>query len=217
MKFFELAYRIGIIIAVFSFIWGVIRLVLSLLRGGSVQSVTEEYFLKSAKYIFLVNVVVLNDIDSGTGLLLTNETLLTSLILLMYFVGNIQRTKAKFEMMRQLPIAPPIYSATGELIALGLGISTFVFLTIQPQFASYGLSRWFYDGVISIENTFIIGFVFKVIGFFFLVSIVQKMINSVFVLLSGKPLFRVESHYYEGKDDNEERKDDKFDDFEEIK
>lgn len=219
MKFFELAYRLGIIIAIFGFIWGVIRLILSLLRGGGVTSVREEYFLKIAKYMLLVNVVVLNDIDHGTNTLMFGETLMTGLILLMYFIGNIQKTKEKFEMTSILPNGVPfktIYSATGETIALGIGVGAFAFFVLQPSFASYGLSRWFYDGVISIENTFIIGFVFKVIGFFFLVGIIQKMINSVFVLLSGKPLFTVRSSFQSRRKEDGDTKDD-FDDFEEIK
>jgi hypothetical protein len=40
--------------------------------------------------MLLVNVVVLNDIDHGTNTLMLGETLMTGLILLMYFIGNIQ-------------------------------------------------------------------------------------------------------------------------------
>lgn len=208
-------------IAVFGFIWGVIRLILGLLRGGSVQSIIEEYFLKSAKYIFLVNVVVLNDIVTGTNELMINELVMTGLILLMYFVSNMQRNQEKYQFSKNFP--PGLnpfskkYSFNGELIAIGLGISAFVFFTLNPQFASYGLSQWFYDGVISIENTFIIGFVFKIIGFFFLVRMVQKIINSVFALITGAPLFNVRSNFNVRNNKRDKDDEDDFDDFEEIK
>ena len=221
MRFFELIFRLGIMIAVFGFIWGIIRLILGLLRGGSVQSIIEEYFLKSAKYIFLVNVVVLNDIVTGTNELMVNELVMTGLILFMYFVSNMQRNQEKYQFSKNFP--PNFnpfntkYSFTGELIAIGLGISAFVFFTLSPQFASYGLSQWFYDGVISIENTFIIGFVFKVIGFFFLVRMVQKIINSIFVLLTGAPVINMRSNFNVRNEKEDQKDDDDFDDFEEIK
>lgn len=219
MKFFELAFRLGIMIAIFGFIWGIIRLLLSLLRGGGVQSVVEEYLLKTAKYVLLVNVVVLNGFERGTNELMMRELLLTGLILFMYFVSNLQKDQQKHQFMKTIQTDMPLFqskfSLAGEIVALTLSVAAFVFFVSFPQYASYGLSQWFYDGILSIESTFIIGFVFKVIGFFFLLNIVQKIINSIFSLLTGAPLFTVRREFREKKEDKD--KDDDFDDFEEIK
>lgn len=223
MDFLEVTFRLGIIIAIFSFIWGVIRLILGLFRGGSVQSVVEEYFLKATKYIFLANIVVLTDIMEGTNEIKMNELILTGVILMMYFVSKFQKSQEKHLMFRNMPQGLPmfktLYNPIGEITAISLGIASFLFFTFFPEYAYYGLSQWFYNGVISIEETFIIGFVFKLIGFFFLIGIIQKIINSFFVLVSGKPLFNVRSSFnYSGNssEEDEEKKDD-FDDFEEIK
>ncbi|HRO76804.1 MAG TPA: hypothetical protein PLP27_11720 [Crocinitomicaceae bacterium] len=221
MNFFELVFRLGIIIAVFSFIWGVVRLVLRLLRGGSVQSVIEEYFLKSTKYIFLANVVVLTDIEKTSNELMMSELIMTGLILFMYFVSKFQKSQEQSQFALAFPkeMNPfsTTYNQTGEIIAIALGIGSFAFFTLNPQYASYGLSLWFYNGVVSLENTFIIGFIFKVIGFFFLVSIVQKIINSFFVLISGRPLFNVSTSFRHRRQNDDDDKNDKFDDYEELK
>lgn len=221
MSFFELVFRLGVIIAVFSFIWGVVRLVLRLLRGGSVKSVVEEYFLKSTKYIFLSNIVVLN-VENTSKQLMMNELIMTGLILFMYFVSKFQKSQEHSQLAMAFPKEMNPFAVTynyvGEIVAIVFGVGSFAFFTFNPQYAPYGLSLWFYDGVISIENTFIIGFIFKVIGFFFLLSILQKIINSFFVLVSGKPLFNVNTSFRRKKrGNNEDENDDKFDDFEELK
>lgn len=224
MNFFELAFRLGIIIAIFSFIWGFLRLMLYFLRGGNIQSVVEEYLLKSAKYFLLVNMVVLNDIEKDTQTLLIKQSIFTALILLMYFVGNMQKKQRQFMMMSQVPSGFLPFRSTfniwGEIIAASIGILAFVFFVLYPSFASYGLSQWFFNGVISLENTFILGFIFKVIGFLFLLGIIQKTINAIFLFLAGRPLFNVSSNFYsrrQRKNDHKEDDNDDFDDYEEVK
>lgn len=227
MQIFELAFRLGIIIAIFSFIWGIIRLALGLLRGGSVQSIYESYFLKSAKYIFLSNVIVLNDFDKDNQTLMTQELVFTVFILLMYFIGNMQKKQQRHLLMKSLPsnfpFAIPIYHTTGEIISILLGIGAFVFFATFPNYAIYGVSEWFYNGVISLENTFLIGFIFKVVGFFFLVGILRNTLNSISMAITRKPLFESNTSFYSNfenrnrKEKDNEKEKDEFDDYEEIK
>jgi hypothetical protein len=61
----------------------------------------------------------------------------------------------------------------------------------------------------------LIGFIFKVIGFFFLLRILIKIFNGFTFLISGKPFVNVKSGYYAGR--KKDKDDDSFDDFEEIK
>jgi hypothetical protein len=65
---------------------------------------------------------------------------------------------------------------------------------------------------LDIENTVLIGFVFKVIGFFFLIGMFFKMLNAVNYIVSGKPLVNVKT----GFGTKQGKSDDSFDDFEEI-
>lgn len=224
MQIFELAFRLGIIIAIFSFIWGIIKLGLRILRQGSIQSIYEAYFLKSAKYILLSNVIILNDFESDGETLMMREFVFTILILLMYFVGNMQKKQERNRMFSALPpnlpfsFMRPIYHPVGEIVAIVLGIGTFVFFAYFPTYAFYGVSEWFYQGVISLENAFLIGFIFKVIGFFFLVNIIRKMLNSVAMLLTGKPMIKTNSSFYTNFENHQDKEqEDDFDDYEEIK
>jgi hypothetical protein len=65
---------------------------------------------------------------------------------------------------------------------------------------------------LDIENTVLIGFVFKVIGFFFLIGMFFKMLNALNYIISGKPLVNVKTGFSSKKNSS----DDSFDDFEEI-
>ena len=71
---------------------------------------------------------------------------------------------------------------------------------------------WFQRSILDIESTVIIGFIFKIIGFFFLLGMIFKMLNALNYLISGKPLFDIKSRF-----SNMNKKDDThFDDFEEL-
>jgi hypothetical protein len=65
---------------------------------------------------------------------------------------------------------------------------------------------------LGIEKTPIIGFVFKIIGFFILISLFNKILNGFFYLISGKPLITTTSSF-QAKKENESSK---FDDYEEL-
>ena len=84
----------------------------------------------------------------------------------------------------------------------------FVLFWIFPHYAENPISIWFQDAILNIEDTPIFGFIFKVIGFFFLVNILFKMVNAFLFLISGQA-FKQKSN----KDEND-RND--FDSFEEV-
>ena len=74
------------------------------------------------------------------------------------------------------------------------------------------LSTWpFHDSIINIEDTPVFGFIFKVIGFFFLLSLIFKMVNTFTFLISGGKVGNQPPNN-NGSDSNNN----KFDDFEEI-
>jgi hypothetical protein len=83
-------------------------------------------------------------------------------------------------------------------------------LFFYPDYAFNGVSLWFKESILSIEKTPIFGWIFKLIGFFFLVSILLKVVNTFFLLISGKMLIQTRAGFR--KKDG----DDRFDDFEEL-
>lgn len=218
MKFIELAFRLGVVFAIFGFIWGIFQIGLALLRGSRPKVLFEEYSLKLVQYLFLVDVTFLfcTTIEN-TDQVLSQELILTGFVLLMYFIGKLQNGQNRMRMVQVsgLPfqLAKPLFNFWGEIILISLSIALFVIFIFFPDLARNPISIWFYDSILNIEDTPFFGFIFKVIGFFMLISLLIKMLNGLSFLLSGQPLLGARNlHKTQDKDPEK----DDFDDFEEI-
>jgi hypothetical protein len=99
-----------------------------------------------------------------------------------------------------------------EIAIIVLSALTFIGFVFFPQYSENGISTWFQRSIIDIEHTMIIGFIFKIIGFFFLMGMFVKMLNALNYIISGKPMVNVRTGFNTKKGAN----DDSFDDFEEI-
>ena len=64
------------------------------------------------------------------------------------------------------------------------------------------------------ENTPIFGFIFKIIGFFFLLSIILKMLNSINFLINGKK--NGDQNMSNDSNSQNIESDNHFDDYEEV-
>ncbi|MGV3629983.1 MAG: hypothetical protein ACO1O6_02205 [Bacteroidota bacterium] len=215
MKFIELAFRLGVIFAIFGFIWGIFQIILGILRGSRQKSVIEEYSLKFVQYFFLVDVTFLFCIKKGgDNQLLLNELVFSGFILLLYFVGRLQNKQQRLTFFQisgtRLPNFKPVFNLSAEIAAIVFAVALFTFFVFLPVYANNPLSNWFYQSILDIEDTFFFGFIFKVIGFFVLVGILMKLVNGLSFLISGKPIAsaRRQGEDPSGKDD--------FDDYEEI-
>lgn len=82
----------------------------------------------------------------------------------------------------------------------------------MPDIASNNIATWFQTNIRDINKAFLFGFIFKIVGFFFLLNMLMKMINSINYVLSGKPLIDFKTFVKSEKRQSE----DKFDDFEEL-
>jgi hypothetical protein len=220
MHIIELIFKIGVLLAIYGFIWFFINLFISLLSGGRRKSIGEVYFSKGIKSIFLVNVLFLYGLDDTKSEINIYNMIISGLIFLMYFVGQIQRNQQQAEMMERYSnllrgmSANMRFNRKGEIIVLAISLTFYTILFFVPEIAKNPIALWFYDNVTSLEKTPIIGFIFKLVGFFFLLGILFKIANGITFLLSGKPFMQVNSSFYAGnkKDDS-----DSFDDFEEVK
>lgn len=86
-----------------------------------------------------------------------------------------------------------------------------------PSVSENILARWFESSIKSLENTFLLGFIFKIVGFFFLLGMFVKLLNAINVVLSGKPLFVSMSSFSQGPGQPPtESPDDQFTDYEEV-
>jgi hypothetical protein len=184
-------FRLGVVFAIFGFLWGMFDLGIRMLRAGNERSTLEIYAIKGVKYFFLVDVTFLFCIqDQQTNLVVLHQAILVGLVLLVYFVGKLQNSENKMRMFRvagqglpQMPIAN--FNKRAEIIVIGIALVAFVGFWFSPSLASNGISRWLHDSVMNIEGTPLIGFIFKVIGFFFLLSIFSRMFNAINFLLNG--------------------------------
>jgi hypothetical protein len=220
MNLLKFAFLMGVMFAAFGFLWGFVRLLIALLRPKHFEkTIIEEYSIKTLQYFFLIDVTFLfclNHIESGS--ILPYELYTGALILIVYFVGKLQNrqkrsTLFKASLGESMKFLSPVFNLKAEIGVILFGIGMFIFFIFYPDFALNPISNWFYESIIGIEEAPIIGFIFKVIGFFILLSILNRLINGVFYLVSGKPLVTTQMHV-----NNDITKDDssKFDDFEEL-
>jgi hypothetical protein len=192
-----------------------------LATGGRKKTVGEVYFSKGVKSIFLVNVLFLYGLDDGQNEIDLFNMIVSGLVLLLYFIGQMQKNERQAEMMEKYSNllrgigANTRFNKKAEIIVLSLSILFYASLFFLPDFAKNPIALWFYETVTGIEKTPLIGFIFKVIGFFFLLSTLIKIFNGINYLLSGKPLLNVKTGYYAGR--KKDKDDDSFDDFEEVK
>lgn len=214
MEFISLVFRLGVVLAIFSFIWGILRFILTLLRGGIPLSYPFKVGLKTLQYFLIAELTILFCTEQNDGNI--QRTILTGLILLMYFIGKVQNMQFKMMMIQiqgrnmQTPEKPNMRLEFGIVI---LAMSLFTFLVLYPDFAYNGVSKWFYTSILDIETTPIFGFIFKIVGFFFSLGILFRMVNSISMILSGKAFGNRND-----SSNNQSQKDDsnRFDDYEEI-
>lgn len=214
VKFIDLAFRLGVIFAIFGFIWGLFNFLYSLIRIGNQKSVGEVYLMKFIQYFLLVDVTFLFCIqgDNDTTLLF-NELIEAGLFLVLYFVGklqNQQRKSALFQLKTggNLPKFESVFNQKAEILVISASVVAFIGFILFPEYARNPISNWFYESILDIETTPIFGFIFKIIGFFVLLGILTKIVSSFTFLLAGAP---------KEKPNHTDKNEDEFDDFEELK
>lgn len=224
VDFLNLAFRLGVVFAIFSFLWGILNMILNLIRGQKPQSIWEEYGLKIVQYILLVNVVFLFSVQKNDSIvILPNELVTVILILLLYFSGKLQKQKRRSGIIESMGSNMPRFDSNfnlrAEIIVISISILFFIALIFYPEIAVNPIANWFYSSILDIEALPILGFAFKIIGFFVLMSMLLKIVNGFAYLFSGAPLITINSHVgnSNGNGNGSDQNQDNFDDYEEMK
>jgi len=210
MELLNFIFRLGVVIAIFSFIWGFFQIGYSLIRFGSVVSKGEKFTLKIIKYFFLVDVTCIFSFDHNLN---TNQLIITALILLTYFISKLQSQQNKEVIFKF--VANGIKNETlefdlkSEITIIFIAMLFFIGFIFFPEYTQNNISIWFHESILKIEDTPIFGYIFKFIGFIFIVNMFLKMTNGINQIFTGKPFIKKDSYT---KDDNPN----KFDDFEEL-
>lgn len=213
METINLMFKLGVVYAIFGFIWGIIQIAYILLRGISKRNIGEAYMIKVLKYFFLVDVTFLFTMDNqgvNVQLLVT-----TGLVLLAFLIGKLQNQQKKMVMFKMVAngnqFAANHFNLKAEIGTIIFALALFTLFIFYPQFAQNPISIWFHESITGIEKTPVFGFIFKFIGIFYLVSILRNLINSILFILSGKAFTKTETD-----PNSTERNENEFDDFEEI-
>ena len=218
MELLNYIFRLGVVFAIYGFIWGIFEIGISILRSGRTKTVQEDYVIKAIKYLFLVDVTFLFCLDLENENISIYHLTMAGLVLLTYFMGKLQNQQnqlAMFKMMGQggLSKMRMNFNIKAEISVIIIAISAFILFIKYPDLSKNPISTWFHESILNIEDTPIFGFIFKVIGFFFLLSMLVKMINAFTYLISGKPFVQASSTFQQF---NGRKKKDDFDDYEEL-
>mgnify|MGYP001429037451 FL=1 len=212
MNIFNTIFNLGVLFAVYGFIWFFIDLLMKFIISNRKQKIGEIYFSKAIKYIFLANVTFLFGLENNQ--INWQNLALSGLILLLYFIEKLQKNEKQAVLMSQFSGLVNFgknkaFNRKAEIIVISISIAFYSTLILLPELAENPISTWFYNEIINIENLPLIGFIFKVIGFFFLLGIIIKITNSFIYLLSG--------NLYKNNNSVDQNNNDEFDDYEEIK
>lgn len=218
MELLNYIFRLGVVFAIYGFIWGIFEIGIYIVRSGRAKTVQEDYVIKAIKYLFLVDVTFLFCLDLENENISIYHLTMAGLVLLTYFMGKLQNQQnqlAMFKMMGQggLSKMRMNFNIKAEISVIIIAISAFILFIKYPDLSKNPISTWFHESILNIEDTPIFGFIFKVIGFFFLLSMLVKMINAFTYLISGKPFVQASSTFQQF---NGRKKKDDFDDYEEL-
>ena len=216
MNLLDFVFRLGVVFAIYGFLWGLIEIGFFMLSQGRKRSVGEVYFIKAIKYFFLVDVTFLFCLHGESSkMVILNQVVFAGIILLTYFVGKLQKNQNKSMFAKFAGTGIPmqkqaLFNMTAEIIVILIALATFALFWFFPEYATNPISHWFHDSIINIEDTPIFGFIFKIIGFFFLMNLIFKMIGAFTFLLSGGKTGPP------GMNNDDQNNDDRFDDYEEL-
>lgn len=224
MELLDFIFRLGVVFAIYGFLWGLLEIGFRIITSGRQRTIGEVYLLRGIKYVFLADVTFLFCIDGGASKLnYLNQLVISGIILLTYFVGKLQNNQNKMQMFRILmnarmpkPVQLNLFNLRAEIIVITLSLLLFAGFNFGPQYAANPVSLWFYESIVDIEKTVFFGFIFKVIGFFFLLNMISKMMKGVTFLLSGA---KTPKNPYDSDGDggNIDSNSDDYDPWEEVK
>ena len=206
MEIIGLTFQLGVFFAIYGFIWFFIDLGIKFITSGAVKSELSNYLVKGVKYLFLVNVIFLFSVSDTEAKIELRALVPVMLILFLYFVGKFQKNQNKNIFLSRMGIQSNAvqFNSRYEMVLIMLSLLVFILFILEPSIAQNNIAIWFKVTIIDIETTAIIGFIFKIIGFFFLLDILTKTMNA-FQFIIARIVSKAPS-----------KNKDKFDDFEEV-
>lgn len=228
MEILKFIFVLGINFSIFGFIWGLIMIVIRMFRAPGVPvNQGLDYTLRIIKYFLLVSVTANyvakfqgSDLDTSVGM---TNLIVGTIVMALYLLGKLQN-RAVLSQLGQHPLfsrfANLVDPKVERFLLLG-SIAYFVACLMYPQMVDNKLVNWFTDSIQSIYDTPVIGWIFKVIAFFFLINILLKAANVIGRLLNGQSLtnpgIKAEFKYRQERFDSDKSSNDNdFSDYEDV-
>jgi hypothetical protein len=198
-------FHLGVLFSAFAFIWFWLQLLLMFLLPEGIR-MQLRYFLQLLQSLFL-GVLVLKFVDKEEGSLTLNGMLVLSLIT--YFLYLLRNLRSERNAM-QLQLYTNLYKKVKmknewELAVALISISITILWVFFPVALDSVVTQWFYEQTLDLIQIPIIGWIFKLAGFFFLLATLIRFLAAITWMLRGP------------KSKLPERDSDDFDEFEEIK
>lgn len=184
MILLTLLFKLGVRFAIFNFIWFFLELAHKMLTGMRPPLLAEHYILKALKYVLLVSITFAYCLDFAPGeptyVLDWQKLLPGGLILMLYLLGKFQKQQEQIQFFAgfQMPLQQRPYSKNLEITLLILSAFTFTGLYFYPHLTEIGLLRWFESNMHSLEKAFLLGFIFQVLGFLFVLSVLFRLLKA---------------------------------------
>lgn len=198
-------FHLGVLFSAFAFIWFWLQLLLMFLLPEGIR-MQLRYFLQLLQSLFL-GVLVLKFVDKEEGSLTLNGMLVLSLIT--YFLYLLRNLRSERNAM-QVQLYTNLYKKVKmknewELAVALISISITILWVFFPVALDSVVTQWFYEQTHDLIQIPIIGWIFKLAGFFFLLATLIRFLAAITWMLRGP------------KSKLPERDSDDFDEFEEIK
>lgn len=205
MKALSLIFQLGVLFSAFAFIWFWLQLLLMIVLPENVRT-QFRYFLQLLQSLFL-GVLVLKFVAKEEGSLTVNGMLVLSLIT--YFLYLLRNLRSEQNAM-QVQLYTNLYKKVKmknewELAVALISISITILWVFFPVALDSVVTQWFYEQTQDLIQIPIIGWIFKLAGFFFLLATLIRFLAAITWMLRGP------------KSNPPKRDADEFDDFEEIK
>jgi hypothetical protein len=198
-------FHLGVLFSAFAFIWFWLQLLLMFLLPEGIR-MQLRYFLQLLQSLFL-GVLVLKFVAREEGSLTVNGMLVLSLITyFLYLLRNLrsERNAMQFQLYTNLYKKVKMKNEWELAVAL-ISISITILWVFFPVALDSVVTQWFYEQTHDLIQIPIIGWLFKLAGFFFLLATLIRFLAAITWILRGP------------KSKLSERDSDDFDEFEEIK
>lgn len=194
MEVLSFIFLLGIHFSIFGFIWALIMFVIRSLQGSGQANEASTYIFRIVKYFLLVSVTANLIAIDEKGVLNENVEMMSivlgSVVLGLYLLGKLQN-RVMLNQFSQNPMfakfMPKVDPKVERFLLIG-SVVYFIACLSYPHMVNNPINNWFASAIRGIYDTPIIGGIFSIIAFFFLISILLRGANVIGRILNGQSI-----------------------------